>query len=80
MKREEGDLLNAYSTDFVLSTAGNWKGPIGWFRLTLDKLKPDNVLSLCWDGLRKTGSTTFEFAAANFAPKHDVQMLVLSEN
>ncbi len=76
--RPDNTLLNTYSTDFVLKTAGNWKGPIGLFHMTLDKLKPENVLSLCWDGgLKKTGPATFEFTRGNFAPKRDVQMLVL---
>lgn len=73
-----GQYLQGYQTEFVLSTARNWKGPIGRFRLTLDKLKPDNVLSLCWDGaLTKAGPTTFAFARDNFAPARDVKLLVL---
>jgi hypothetical protein len=73
-----GDYLQQYTTEFVLKTANNWKGPIGRFHLTLDKLKPDNVLSLCWGGdLRKTGATTFEATRENFAPSSDVKLLVL---
>jgi hypothetical protein len=73
-----GDYLQQYTTEFVLKTANNWKGPIGHFHLTLDKLKPDNVLSLCWDGdLKKTGTTTFEATRENFAPSSDVKLLVL---
>jgi uncharacterized protein DUF4424 len=64
----------------VLSTGNNWKGPIGHFHLTLDKLKPDNVLSLCWDGaLRKTGAATFEDTRENFAPKSDIKLLVVED-
>ena len=71
-------LLNQYTTDFVIVTANNWKGPIGRFHLTLDKIKPDNVLSLCWGGdLKKTGPTTFESVRANFAPEQDIRLLVL---
>jgi len=70
--------LLAYQTDYILRTAGNWQGPIGRFHLTLDKLKPDNILTLCWDGeLKKTGPTTFEFAKENFAPGRDIHLLVL---
>ncbi|HWA91885.1 MAG TPA: DUF4424 family protein [Rhizomicrobium sp.] len=73
-----GQYLRAYRTEFVLKTASNWKGPIGHFRLTLDKLKPDNLLSLCWDGaLKKTGATTFEAARDDFAPARDIELLVL---
>jgi hypothetical protein len=75
---QAGGYLAAYTTDYVLKTGNNWKGPIGHFHLTLDKLKPDNVLSLCWSGaLAKTGPSTFEFDAVNFAPTQDISLLVL---
>ena len=73
-------LLLAYTTGFVLTTGNNWKGPIGRFHLTLDKLAPENILSLCWDAapLRKTGPMRFESTVTNFAPKHDINMVVLA--
>jgi hypothetical protein len=65
-------------TDYILKTANNWNGPIGHFRLTLDKLKANNTLSLCWDGeLKKIGPTTFESTFTNFAPARDIHMLVI---
>lgn len=68
----------SYQTSYILKTAGNWQGPIGRFHLTLDKLKADNILSLCWDGeLKKTSPTTFEFSKENFAPKRDIAIIVL---
>jgi len=71
-------MLTAYSTDFVLKTANNWKGGIGRFHLIIDKLKPDNVLSLCWNGvLKKTGPATFESTRENFAPDRDLKFVVL---
>lgn len=71
-------LLVSYATDYILKTANNWKGPIGKFHMTLDKLKPANVLSLCWDGdLKKTGATRFEFTRDNFAPAQDVKLVVI---
>jgi hypothetical protein len=73
-----GTYMNGYETDYILKTANNWQGPIGRFHLTLDKGKPDNILTLCWDGdLKKTGPTTFEFTTQNFAPARDIHMLVL---
>jgi hypothetical protein len=75
---ESGTYMNAYQTDYILKTANNWQGSIGRFHLTLDKLKPDNVLSLCWDGdLKKTGPATFEFTQTNFAPARDLHIVVL---
>ncbi len=82
MKKATGNdgLYNQYTTDFVIVTANNWKGPIGRFHLTIDKLKPANILSLCWAGdLKKTGPTRFESMLTDFAPKRDIQLLVLEQ-
>jgi Domain of unknown function (DUF4424) len=80
-KRSGNDgMFNQYTTDFVIRTANNWKGPIGKFHLTVDKLKPTNVLSLCWpDTLAKTGATRFESTLTDFAPRRDIQILVLEQ-
>ncbi|MBL6938735.1 MAG: DUF4424 family protein [Alphaproteobacteria bacterium] len=73
-----GTLLNAYRTDFIIRTANNWSGPIGRFHLTIDKMRPASVMSMCWNGdLRKTGATTFESTLTNFAPKQDIKFLVV---
>lgn len=80
MKRKTGNdgLFNQYTTEFILVTANNWKGPIGRFHLTIDKLKADNIISLCWGGdLKKTSATRFQATRRNFAPKQDIRMLVL---
>jgi hypothetical protein len=80
MKRASGNdgMYNQYTTDFVIQTANNWNGPIGRFHLTLDKLKPSNILSLCWPGdLKKTGATRFESTLTDFTPRADIKLLVL---
>jgi len=75
---QNGGYYSAFATDYILKTGNNWKGPIGHFRLVLDKLKPNALLSLCWDGpLKKTGPTTFEAERKNFAPTRDIKLLVL---
>lgn len=77
-KPDQSGMLNIYSTDFILRTANNWKGGIGELHLTIDKLKPSNILSLCWNGdLKKTGPTTFESVLRNVRPARDIQMVVL---
>lgn len=68
--------FDAAEIEYILTTARNWRGPIGHFRLTLDKGAPENILSLCWDGLTKTGPTTFEATDADFVPDRDIRMLV----
>jgi hypothetical protein len=78
--RQDGAMLYALTTNYILVTGNNWKGPIGHFHMTLDKEKPENVLSLCWDGdLKKTSATTFEATRENFVPAHDIHLLVLEQ-
>jgi hypothetical protein len=77
---KSGNLLTALATEYVLSTGNNWKGPIGRFRLVLDKLKYENVMSLSWAGsLGSNSPTTFGYARENFAPKEDIKLLILQQ-
>jgi hypothetical protein len=75
---KKGDSSFALYTDYILKTAKTWNGPIGRFHMTLDKLKPEHLLAVCWIGeLKKTTPTTFEFTAEQFTPDRDVHMVVL---
>lgn len=67
--------FGAAEIEYILTTARNWRGPIGRFRLTLDKGAADNIISLCWDGLNKTGPTTFESTKTDFVPDRDIKLL-----
>ena len=62
---------------YVLTTGANWAGPIGDFRLTVDKGAPDSLVSFCADGVRKIGPTLFEVRHANFTPTRDLHVLIL---
>lgn len=75
---EPAGVGTAVFLDYVLTTARTWKGPISTFRLTIDKGAPDAILSLCLDGLRKTGPTTFELEKKDFLPARDLRLLIVS--
>jgi hypothetical protein len=64
--------------DYVLSTATTWKGPIGRFKLTVDKGRSQNIVSMCMGGFEKTGPTTFTTWRRNFEPAKDLKILILS--
>ncbi len=63
--------------EYVLSSGANWKSPIADFRLTVDKGRPDSLVSLCMEGVRKTGPTQFEVRKTNFRPAGDLSILLL---
>ncbi|EXL03739.1 DUF4424 family protein [Aquamicrobium defluvii] len=73
---KDGTYVFATETEYVLRTGANWKGPIGDFRMTIDKLFPDAVLTTCADGIVKTGPTTFTVERTHFTPEHDVRFVV----
>ena len=62
---------------YVLATGANWAGPIGDFRLVVDKGAPDSLVSFCADGVRKISPTQFEVRHANFTPTRDLNILIL---
>jgi Domain of unknown function (DUF4424) len=74
---DSGNYGVAYNLSYVLRTANSWNGPIGKFRLTLDKGEAGNVISLCADGVKKTGPTTFVIEKTDYVPDRDLEILLL---
>jgi len=68
---------------YVWSTGANWQGSIGTFKLTVDKGRPENLVSFCWDGeVKKTSATTFEMQATDWWPPYgrELEVLILNRN
>lgn len=63
--------------NYVLKTGANWAGPIGAFRLTVDKGEPQNLVSFCANGVAKIGPTLFETRKSDFRPTTDLHILIL---
>lgn len=78
-KRANPDFLPYVETwiSYILSSGRNWKGPIGQFRLVVDKDKPENLVSFCMTGVKKIGPTQFEVRRTNFEPRGDLDVLVI---
>jgi hypothetical protein len=64
---------------YILSTAENWSGPIQKFRLTIDKGSPEALVSLCFDGIKRTGPTTFVATRDNYQAVEDLGILLLDK-
>lgn len=75
--RDAAVAVYAQVIEYILTSAATWHGPIGHFRLTLDKGDPKNVLSVCLNGLRRSGDTTFVFEADAFTPKRELTVLIV---
>ncbi len=56
--------------EYILGTGRNWKGPIGNFRLLIEKKYPEEIVSLCFPGKgRKLSPTLIEFSQKNYIPQ-----------
>jgi hypothetical protein len=62
---------------YVITSGANWAGPIGTFRLVVDKGDPQTLVSFCGDGVRKIGPTTFEMTAKDYMPRRDIDVLFI---
>jgi len=63
--------------EYILITGVNWAGPIGTFTLTVDKGRPDNLISFCGEGVKKIAPTQFQMIKKNFKPTQNISALIL---
>lgn len=78
VERSEYDFLGEQTLGYVLTTAANWRAPIGEFRLVVDKGSPRNIVSFCGSGLTRISPTQFEMRRTNWRPERDLRVLILS--
>ena len=62
---------------YVLTTGANWKGPIGTFRLFVDKGDPASLVSFCGEDVKEIGATELAMEKTDFVPKYDLHVLIL---
>ena len=70
--------VNEQSLSYVITSGGNWAGPIGDFRLVVDKGDPRNLVSFCETGVRRISPTQFEVRHRNWRPDRDLAVLIVS--
>lgn len=63
---------------YILTTGGNWRSPIGEFRMVVDKGDPDAIVSFCAEGVRRLSPTQFEVRRRNWRPDRDLAVLIVS--
>ena len=76
---EDNPYLAEHEIQYVLSSGANWFGPIKDFRLVVDKGKPDAILSLCMDGVKKISPTQFEMRKTDFEPQQDIDIMLVQD-
>lgn len=77
---DNGGYLAEKRVGYVLTTGANWAGPIGEFRLVVNKGAPDNLVSFCGEGVTKIGPTLFEMRKTDFVPTENLNVLILTKS
>jgi Domain of unknown function (DUF4424) len=75
---EDRRMLMTTSIAYILTTGSNWMGPIGDFRLVVDKERPDAIVSFCESGVKKIAPTQFEVLKRDIYPEKDLKVLVIN--
>ena len=78
LARRSGGTVPEQRIGYILTTGGNWRSPIGRFRLVVDKGAPDNLVSFCGEGVRKISPTRFETIRTHWRPDRDLQVLIVT--
>lgn len=77
---EKGSNLSTSYVDYILVTGANWKGPIGKFRLTLQKRDQEDKLSFCGSGTKKVDPRTFVLEKTNYTPDTNLSVMFIHQN
>lgn len=76
-KASQGTIIS-YELGYTLTTANNWQGPIGKFRLTLDTSGKNEIMSACIPGVRKLSPSRWVFEQQNYRPDKDLKIFFAS--
>ncbi len=68
-----------WNIKYILTTARNWGGPIGKFRLSINTSPGDFVLT-CFPGIKKIAATHYEARFSDFVPENDLDVLILRDS
>jgi hypothetical protein len=64
---------------YLLTTGASGLGPVKDFKLTVDKGKPDRLISFCLDNVKKVSPTAFEVRMKDFLPEKDLKILLIGK-
>jgi len=79
VKQQGDNYLGEHTVDYVLTTAHNWAGPIGHFRLSVVTDTSEDILVTCMPGLKRVSPTRYELTKDNFRPTGDLKLLILQQ-
>ena len=77
LKEEPYETMRGTELRYVVTTAGNWLGPIGHFSLRIEKGARDNIVATCWKGIKSSDGDALGFEEENYQPQVDLRFLLV---
>ncbi|HAU29557.1 MAG TPA: hypothetical protein DCW68_05535 [Rhodospirillaceae bacterium] len=78
LQGQDYPVLSSAVLQYILTTANNWSGPIGRFRMEVALDRPKQVMATCMKGLVEETPGKLVFSARGFVPEHEVDLLFLN--
>ena len=66
----------ASEVEYLLTPGGNWRGPIGHFRLIVEAPHPEDYVFMCEDRARRVAPNRIEIDEVDFYPWRDLDILI----
>jgi hypothetical protein len=70
-------IWNERQIEYILTTANNWRGPIGSFHLTVQSDSSEDLVLTCMPGVQRTAPRRYELARTGFRPDRELRLLLL---
>jgi hypothetical protein len=68
-----------YTVTHLTASADGWRGPVGHYRLVVDKGAAANLVAFCPLAARKISPTTFEWTATNYTQGSEIGVLFFND-
>jgi len=77
-KTDDDQFLWENHIGYILTTAKNWNGPIGKFRLSVVLESSEDLLFTCLPGLQRLSPVRYQMERTNFRPEKELDLLILT--
>lgn len=68
-------MFTSTDVEYILTTGGNWRGPIGTFRLVIESPGPADYVFACFEGARRVSANRIEAEIEGYWPWTDLHVL-----
>ena len=76
-KNTDSPVLMQRRIQYIVTTANNWAGPIGSFKLSILPDAASDIVLTCQQGLKRVAPARYEFSRTSFRPDKELDIMIL---